>query len=134
MADTIRTLSALTALLADNVNLDVSAQDVRDVLVSVMGVKAYVAKSAAYTATDDDHIIECDASGGGFTITLPAVATTRLGKEIIVKKTDATANVVKVDANGAELIDTAADYDLTSQGDCIVLLNTQSKWILIGSF
>ena len=37
MADTIRTLSALQTLLADNTAGDISAQDARDVLVSVYG-------------------------------------------------------------------------------------------------
>lgn len=35
MADTLRTLSALQALLADNTTGDISAQDLRDLLVSV---------------------------------------------------------------------------------------------------
>jgi len=38
MADTIRTKAALVALLADNTSGDISPQDVRDFLVSVMGV------------------------------------------------------------------------------------------------
>jgi hypothetical protein len=38
MADTIRTLTALLALLADNVTGDISPQDIRDVLVTVHGV------------------------------------------------------------------------------------------------
>lgn len=38
MADTIRDRSALIALLADNSAGDISAQDVRDVLISVHGV------------------------------------------------------------------------------------------------
>jgi hypothetical protein len=38
MADTIRTLTALLALLADNTTGDISPQDVRDMLVTVHGV------------------------------------------------------------------------------------------------
>jgi hypothetical protein len=37
MVDTIRTLSALQALLGDNTAGDISAQDIRDLLVSAMG-------------------------------------------------------------------------------------------------
>ncbi len=35
MVDTVRTLSALQALLADNIVGDITAQDLRDMLVSV---------------------------------------------------------------------------------------------------
>ena len=37
MADTPRTLSALQTILADNISADISAQDIRDFLVSVLG-------------------------------------------------------------------------------------------------
>ncbi len=50
-------------------------------------------KTANFTAADEDHI-EADATGGGFTITLPATGA------VIVIKTDASANAVLVDAGG----------------------------------
>jgi len=40
MADTFKTLSTLQSLLADNTSEDISPQDVRDMLVSIMGVYA----------------------------------------------------------------------------------------------
>jgi len=42
MADTIRTRAALLALLADNTTQDISPQDFRDVLVSIMGVFGHI--------------------------------------------------------------------------------------------
>jgi hypothetical protein len=49
MSDTIRTRAALLALLADNVAGDISAQDMRDLLVSLHGVYGmlYVASGAS---------------------------------------------------------------------------------------
>jgi hypothetical protein len=55
MADTIRTLAALLALLADNTTGDISPQDIRDMLVTVHGVYGgvYVADgSTAQTGID----------------------------------------------------------------------------------
>lgn len=55
MADTIRTLTALLALLADNTTGDISPQDIRDMLVSVHGVYGgiYIADgSTAQTGID----------------------------------------------------------------------------------
>ena len=55
MADTLRTLSALQALLADNTTGDISAQDLRDMLVSVFptGRVLLAALTASASATLD---------------------------------------------------------------------------------
>lgn len=50
------------------------------------------------------YTVLVDASGGNRTITLPPAATTP-GRIYIIKKIDATANTVTIDANGAETID-----------------------------
>lgn len=67
MADTRRTLSALQALLANNTAGDISAQDVRDMLVSVCGstlIDEQIASSSAsldFTSLDsslyDDYML-----------------------------------------------------------------------------
>ena len=50
MADTIRTRAALQSLLADNVNGDISAQDIRDFLVSTYNwVNATIGGNISYT-------------------------------------------------------------------------------------
>lgn len=48
MVDTPRTLSALQALLADNVSNDISPQDVRDFLVSVFGAQGVFRDVSVY--------------------------------------------------------------------------------------
>lgn len=62
--------------------------------------------NAAYLAVPADGLIRADATAGAFIVTLPPAAQVP-GKRYIVKKVDATANAVTVDANGAELIDGA---------------------------
>ncbi len=87
-------------------------------------------KSAAYTITEGDNVILADATGGAFTVTLPPAAKFS-GLQFIVKKTDASANVVTVDANGAETIDGAANVTLTVQYQSWTLFSNGTAWIVI---
>ena len=50
MADTIRTRAALLALLTDNITGNISAQDMRDVLVSLFGVYGMISTQDGSTA------------------------------------------------------------------------------------
>jgi hypothetical protein len=59
-------------------------------------------KTANFTAAADDLLL-CDATGGAFTITLPAAPAT--GACVTVKKTDASANAVNVNSSGGGSID-----------------------------
>lgn len=70
---------------------------------------AVLAKTAAYTVVDadDGKLVDCDASGGAFTVTLPA-ASGRSGFTVGVKKTDSSSNAVTVDGDGADTIDGSA--------------------------
>lgn len=58
MADTVRTLAALQALFADNENGDISAQDLRDLLVSVYPV--VVRKASAQSVTSSTTLVDDD--------------------------------------------------------------------------
>ena len=90
-----------------------------------------VAKTGAYTLTAIDDFIECDASGGAFTITLPAVASTTTGKVYHIKKIDSSANVVTVDGNASETIDDGTTASITTQYECITIINNGSEWWII---
>ena len=123
---TIRTLSALQALIPDNTVQAIDEVDVRDGWDSTLGAIPYVAKSANYTATDDDVTIAVTA-GGGVTILLPAVATTRVGKFYII--TNADGNTVTVDGNASELINGATTKTITNQYEGLLLINTSVIWL-----
>ena len=71
---------------------------------------AYAAKTTAYTATSADGLIPCNASGGAFAVTLMAANSVPSGFELVVKKTDSSANAVPVTAAGSDKIDGAATY------------------------
>lgn len=128
MAD-IRALSALQALIPDNTVQAIDEVDVRDGWESTLGVVPYAAKAVNYTASDDDAVIAVTAGGGGVTITLPAVATTRVGKFYIITNADGGAGNVTVDGNSAELINGAATKTISNQYEGLLLINTGTIWL-----
>lgn len=107
---------------------------------TVGGTEAYhgihqipvVTKTADYTATVLDALILCDASGGSFTITLPAAATIP-GKRMLVKKIDSSVNAVIVDPNGGETIDGQTDVNLLSRYQTLELISDGTNWISVSS-
>lgn len=134
---TVKALSALTSdittLLADNTSGDVEASEVNtlldNILESVYGRLPYVAKTADYTATDDDCVIACDATSAAVTITLPAVASTRVGKLYVAIKTDAGGNAVTFDGDSSETINGATTKATSTQYAALVVINTGSAWL-----
>lgn len=80
-----------------------------------------VAKSANYTVTANDHTIECDATSGAITLTLPAVSGAQAGTQYTLKKTDASANAVTFDGNASETIDGATTVSTTTQWASITI-------------
>ncbi len=91
---------------------------------------ATVEKSANYTLTRSDYFVNCDASGGSFTITLPAVIGNE-GRVYHVKKKDSSGNTVTVDGNSSETIDGAITAVLTTQYESIKIINDGTEWWII---
>ena len=91
-----------------------------------------VSKTGAYTATQDDYMLLCDATSAAFTITLPSAATVKAGKEYVVKKTDSSANAITVDPDGSETIDGAAAYGINVQNDYILIVSDGVNWRIKG--
>lgn len=85
--------------------------------------------STTYTAAND-YTILASASGGSFTITLPASSgvTNRM---YVIKKTDSSVNTVTIDANASETIDGALTYVLTTQYAAITIACNGSNWFII---
>ncbi len=92
--------------------------------------EAVVAKTAAYTATDRDQTILCNASSGAFTVTLPASQGIS-GRTYRIKKTDSGGNAVTVDGNASETIDGATTNSLGSQYDVIEIQCDGSNWHIL---
>jgi len=93
-----------------------------------------ISKTTTYTVALADYgkLVLCSASGGAFTITLPAAATAGDGFVVALKRTDSGTNVVTVDGNGAETIDGATTHGLRRQYDSIVLVSDGSNWQTMG--
>jgi hypothetical protein len=69
-------------------------------------------KTANYTASAGDFV-QADATGGGFTVTLPTAPAT--GALVTVKKTDSGTNVVTVAPAGGGTIDGDANATITTK-------------------
>lgn len=133
MADTKRTLSALTALYADNNDGDISAQDLRDFLISAHGSR-YVNTSAiasSDTADTDDDVMLVDASAGAVTITLPDRAS-NVGKVYTIKRVNATNNVI-VSRAGSDTIDGATTKTLSTQYAAITIIAGYGGWSVLST-
>lgn len=91
-------------------------------------------KSSNYTVVAGDlgTVLNCDASGGGFTITLLAAAGND-GATIAVRKTDSSTNVVTIDGNGAETINGSTTLGLTAQYSSVLLVCDGSDWHIVSS-
>jgi hypothetical protein len=89
-----------------------------------------VSKTANYLATDADFAILGNATGGSFTVTLPAAAS-NTGRLYFIKKTDSGANTVTVDANASETIDGATTVVLGNENEAVLILCNGTAWFLL---
>ena len=88
-----------------------------------------VNKSATYTITVNDDVILGNAVSNTFTVYLPS-AIGQLGKEITIKKIDASANYVNINASGSETIDNIASFSTNVQYSALNLISDNSNWYI----
>jgi hypothetical protein len=89
---------------------------------------SYVAKTANYTATAADHVI--DLTTNTDTVTLPtAVGIT--GMTYTIKLTAATTGQVKT--TSSQTIDAATTYNLTAQYKYVTVTSNGANWIIIAN-
>lgn len=81
-------------------------------------------QNSNYTAALSDYV-DCDTSGGDFTVTLPAAGNA--GARIGVKNND--NGVVTIDGDGAETIDGFTDIDIFEY-DSVILMDNGTNWIV----
>ena len=92
--------------------------------------------STASTATtialaDNGRIFNCNASGGGFAVTLPACATVGRGFWVGFKKIDNSANHVTLQAAGAETIDGSNTYFINVQWQFTIIKTDGVNWFIM---
>lgn len=98
---------------------------------TIASVNAYNITSISSTTTigSSVDVVFCDASGAGFTVTLPT-AVGNDGKQIKIKKAESSTNVVVVDGNGTETIDGSATKSLNTGWQQVVLISDGSNWYI----
>ena len=82
------------------------------------------------TLDADDTVVLCDASGGAFTVTLPAAAANET-KRYFIKKIDSTSNAVTIDANGSETIDGQTTQVITIQYNSPQIVSDGAQWWIL---
>lgn len=87
-------------------------------------------KTSNYTLMLTDFVILGDCTSAAFTLSLPTAAT-GVGRIYFLKKIDSSANVLTVQANGAELIDGNNTFLLPSQWQCITIVSSGTAWYII---
>jgi glycosidase len=92
------------------------------------GTASFEAISANTTVSTSGRRLAVDATAGNITITLAGAATIN---DIIVKKIDASANTVTIDANASETIDGGLTAVLTDQFEAIAILSNGTNWLII---
>jgi hypothetical protein len=85
-------------------------------------------KTSGYTAVSGD-LVPCDASGGGFTVTLPVAVA---GAVIAILKDDTSVNAVTIAPNGADVfgvVNTVSSLTLDVPRQVITLVGISGAWI-----
>lgn len=132
---TIRDYSYFDGSFVTNTSHSITGDMVGDFAESVMGVSALVVKSADYTATESDEVII--AASNCATVTLPACASTRLGKRYTLYHARGTGGAVSCRflATGSDTFSPTFGADgvlpLARTGDYVTVVNRGNGWYVI---
>lgn len=86
----------------------------------------YVAKTANYTASATDCVIDC--TSGTFTVSLPtAVGIT--GRVYVIKNSG--TGITTIDPYNTQTIDALSAYTLASRYESITIMSNGANWIII---
>ena len=132
MADTVRTISALQTILADNGANDINAQDLRDFLVStVTRLDSEISVTGAVTLTlYASHVCTDSGSPANYAITLPA-ASGNTGARIWVRIDDSMTKLATLTGHSSELIN-GSNTRVMQAGEACELVSDGTGWAKIG--
>ena len=78
------------------------------------------------------HSAQVDASGASCDRTLPLAASAGVGKRMIVRKVDSSANAVIINRDGSDTVDDGTSYSLTSPGEGVELVSDGATgWLVV---
>jgi len=84
--------------------------------------------TSTYTVNSSAHYVRANATSGAFTVTLPS-ASLNIGRKIIIKKIDASANAVTVGIMGSDTIEGSTSVSLAAQWDKVIVIGgTSGSW------
>jgi hypothetical protein len=86
--------------------------------------------SADTTLTTSNHVVLVNAGAGDVTISLPT-AVNNTGLHFIIKKLDASENLVIINADGVEVIDESITAEIDIQFDAFRIVSDGSNWQII---
>jgi len=95
--------------------------------LSVATVSQTISSTTGAFSFGSQHMVLCNANGGAFSVTLPAAANVT-GRTIALKKTDSTFNLITVDGNGSETIDSTTTTYLSTENECLYLISDGTNW------
>lgn len=93
------------------------------------GVKAFVTITGNTTLDDTHAIVYCDASSGGFTVTLPPAAD-HAGRRYYIVRIDNTGNAVTIDGDGSETINDQLEQRL-DYPNSLTLHSRSTEWRIL---
>lgn len=89
---------------------------------------AYTSVAAATVLDSTYYFVDVDCTAAGKTITLPTAVGIN-GREYIIRKLDASANIVTIDGDGAETINGSLTKTLVEQYDTTILFSNGANWM-----
>lgn len=99
-----------------------------DAVGAIQGGKMVHTTITSNTTLDETYLVVlCDASGGAFVVTLPAVAS-NTGRRYYIK--NLSANAVTIDGNGSETIDSETTIVLSQYETYNIVSDSSAWWIL----
>lgn len=112
-------------------NPPVNAYWTIDNITNLSQIVQIATKTSTYSVqvTDRDYLIECDSSGGPFTINLLASSLAGAGFNVKFKKIDSSGNVITIQAHSAETIDGVNSVGLANQWDFADIYNDSTQWL-----
>lgn len=117
-----------SSLTNDNLNNAVTSSSNWVLLNSPQKINSFTTTATLTVA--DNTIVLADATTSGFTINLPAAASSN-GKIFKIKKIDTTTNIVTIDANGSELIDTSLTRQIDVPMQSLDLVCNGTGWYIV---
>jgi hypothetical protein len=134
-ANTTPALTDLTVIVDDPGGTPATQKVTLQSVANLIRATPYAAKTTSYPAVETDEFLAVDATAGAVVITLPAVASTRVGKVYTVKKVDASGNAASLNPNASETIDgSATTLDITTQWQSVTIICTGAAWLVVSEY